>query len=437
MKQVIAAGAGHGALTAAVYLAKAGYDVTVYEKNRREDMGHDWEDRFTFSLLEEITGRALSETPDDTWRFRGDCAFVSPAKRKKVVVHYEQDKRQKIMKRKALVSMLLNAAEEAGAKLVFGTEVLGPITEGDKVTGIKTDKGDFTADFVIDGCGVFSPVRKGLPDSFGIEKEPKRGDLFYAKRAYFERDLSAPLPAVPFEVYMYHEGEQGLSWICTNADSVDILIGRIDPFGEEKWDEKVDTFRKEHPWFGSKIVSGGQYGIIPVRRPLTLMIANGYAATGDAAFTTLPMNGMGIDLSLNAGRLLAETVIKSGGDFSKEALWIYNRDFHALYGGTAAKNEGLKNAILSLPSEGVDFLFESGVIAASDLAGAGTNMTFGVLMGKLVNGMKNPPYFFKLIKGLINGAGASKLYKNAPVNYDIQKIKEWSEKISAKDIRIL
>ena len=36
MKKIIVAGAGHGGLTAAYNLAKNGFDVTVYEKNKRE-----------------------------------------------------------------------------------------------------------------------------------------------------------------------------------------------------------------------------------------------------------------------------------------------------------------------------------------------------------------------------------------------------------------
>ncbi|MCR5041882.1 MAG: NAD(P)-binding protein, partial [Clostridia bacterium] len=42
MEKIIVAGAGHGGLVAAAHFAKAGYDVTVYEKNAREDLGYDW-----------------------------------------------------------------------------------------------------------------------------------------------------------------------------------------------------------------------------------------------------------------------------------------------------------------------------------------------------------------------------------------------------------
>ena len=168
------------------------------------------------------------------------------------------------------------------------------------------------------------------------------------------------------------------------------------------------------------------------------MVANGYAAVGDSAFMTTPMNGMGIDLSIQAGELLAYTVINSKTqNFAVDELWAYNREFHRLYGGDTAKNEGLKNALLSLPAEGVDFLFDNAVIQSSDLAGAGRNTNLKALLGKFVRGMKNPPYFFAIIKGLIKGAKAAKTYKRAPKVYNLKDVAAWQSKVESYTVKIL
>ena len=45
-KRIIVAGGGHGGIAAAKLLAEQGFDVTVYEKNERENMGYDWTDIF-------------------------------------------------------------------------------------------------------------------------------------------------------------------------------------------------------------------------------------------------------------------------------------------------------------------------------------------------------------------------------------------------------
>ena len=436
MDKILVAGAGHGGLVAAAKLAKQGFDVTVIEKEAREALGHDWEDRFTFSLLNDLLGIQESVFPAGSWRVRGDCAFISPAKRKRVEIFYDAAQAQRVMWRKPLIGMLLAAAEAAGVKFQFQTAVLGPLTQGERVTGLRTEAGDLPAALVIDAAGVFSPVRMGLPAACEIEREPQRGDLFYAWRGYFNKteDVS---PRCPFEVSLYHEGEQGLSWCCTNPDAVDLLIGRIDPLTEEKVLEQIGNYKNDHPWIGDRLLHGGRFGRIPVRRPLTLLVADGYAAVGDSAFMTTPMNGMGIDLSMRAGALLAETVAANAGQpMTADVLWRYNRRYHIECGAEASKNAGLKNALLSLPAAGVDFLFEQSVIQAADLAGAGKNMRLGALLGKFVRGMKNPPWFFAILRGLIKGGKAAGCYAAPPERFDRAAIRAWDAKIRACDLKI-
>ena len=434
MTKIIVAGAGHGGLIAAARLAKAGFEVEILERKQKEELGYDWEDRFTFDVLLDATENTV--LPDGSWRYRGDCEFVSPSKRTEVKIKYNDETRQKVMWRKPLIEMLVAYAEKNGVVFRFGTEIIAPIIKAERVVGIKTSEGERYCDLVIDAAGVSSALRTNLPDSFGIEKEVRRGDVFYAYRAYFDLKYNEKRE-FPFEVYLYHEREQGLSWFLTNDEDADILIGRIDPLTDKKVAEQLSLFRKNHPWCGENVLHGGNYGIIPVRRPLAVMVADGYAAVGDSAFMTTPMNGMGIDLSLNAGLILAKTVIEDETkEYKKETLWNYNRDFHKLFGGDTAKNEGLKNALLSLPPEGVDFLFDNAVIQSADLAGAGRNTNLKALLGKFIRGMKNPKYFFAIIKGLIKGAKASKTYKRAPEKFDRKKIELWQNKIKSYSIKI-
>ena len=430
MKKILIAGAGHGGLVAAAKLASAGYDVTVIEKGPAGSPGHDWEDRFSFPDFCAAADIPVEDFPEGSYRDRGDCVFISPAKRKRIEITFPEDSRQYVMWRKPLIGLLIRKAEEAGAKFLYDTMVFGPLCENTRVLGLLTSRGRMYADLVIDAAGALSPVRTNLPPQCGIERFPESGDLFYAWRAYFDR-TDDTAPEYPFEVSLYHEGEPGLSWFCSNPDSCDILLGRVEPLNDAKVAELIDGYRADHPWCGTKILHGGDYAVIPVRRPLTLMVADGYAAVGDSAFMTLPMNGMGINLSVGAGRILADTVLAAGdAPLTKEVLWRYNRDYHITLGADAAKNAGLKSALLDMPSKGVDFLFESGVIAASDLAGGGRNTDIRSLLNKLKNGMRQPPYFLAVLKGLIRGAAASNAYAAPPEEFDRDKVREWSRKIS-------
>ncbi len=432
--RIVVAGAGHGGLLAAGLLARTGHDVTVLEKKQPDALGHDWEDRFTLSLLENYLGIAVSDLPEGSVRVRGDCVFVSPFRAGRVEVRYPEERAQRVMWRKSLIELLLNFARDNGADLHFGVSVTSPLTESGRVSGVMTDAGVFPADLVVDACGVFSPLRRNLPATFGVERDVRRGDLFYAYRAYFDRRPTET--DLPFEVYLCHNGEQGLSWYCANPDSADILIGRIDPLSPQKVEAEIAAFRAEHPEAGESLLHGGQYGFIPVRRPLTKMIADGYAAVGDSAFMTTPMNGMGIDLSLHAGKLLADTVASCTGPVSAEVLWQYNRMFHTLYGGDAAKNEGLKNALLTLPGEGVEFLFTSGVIQSSDLDGGGENMDVQTMLQKLSAGVGQPAWFGAVLRGVLRGAQVRALYRSAPKTYDPSAVRIWSRRIESLDIRL-
>ena len=75
-KKIIVAGGGHGGIAAGMLLAKKGFDVTVYEKNSRENMGHDWTDIFD---KKGFTAIGL-ELPDKSlWKLKHDMTFYGPA----------------------------------------------------------------------------------------------------------------------------------------------------------------------------------------------------------------------------------------------------------------------------------------------------------------------------------------------------------------------
>jgi len=454
--KIVVVGLGVGGLVAATRLMDDSYnngldcDVTILERRSQSDVVHDWHDRFDFQSLRSALGIDVMHGGDGSIEDRADSAFVSPSKRTSIKVHYSAANRPKVIWRPYLHKVMVDNAVAKGVRIVYDTEVLRPAYQEvqavdshvQRMCGVfAASKGGavekfYEADLVIDASGALSALRRSLPPDWGIEALPRPGDMFYAYRAYHRIVGSVPDLQAPFEVYLIHEGEQGLSWLSTTAKAVDVLIGRIYPIDDSKVAEQLDIFKQSHPWLDMARLDGkkAEYALIPVRRPLAKMVGYGYAAVGDSAFMTLPMNGMGIDLSIKAGVLLSDYIAKAGVGI--DALWAYNRAYLQQGGALAAKNEGLKNALLNLPKEGVDFLFDNAVIESADLAGGGKNTSLVSLCKKLLRGLRRPRYFFAVIRGLIRGGRNMRLLSAPPKRFEPVAIAKWAAKIDKNVVRV-
>ena len=71
-KNIIIAGGGHGGIVAGALLAKNGFNVTVYEKNSRENMGYDWTDIFAPDSLKDI---GLDLPDESLFEYKTDMTF--------------------------------------------------------------------------------------------------------------------------------------------------------------------------------------------------------------------------------------------------------------------------------------------------------------------------------------------------------------------------
>ena len=324
--------------------------------------------------------------------------------------------------------MLLDNAEEKGVHFVFNTEILAPITDGLRVVGFKTFDGDVFGDLVIDAAGINSPIRRGLPVCCNVDRDYDYGECFYAYRAYFDK-LPAKEPDVPYEVFLKPYGDKGISWVITGKDEVDVLIGKMLPLSKAQLEEELEKMREFSPQIGRKVLHGGVIGQIPVRRPLSVMVCDGYAAIGDSAYMTLPMTGSGICASMRAGKILAETILgDKEGEFSAKTLWNYNRKYILHFGLNFAAIDILKNIIICMDAKGLNFLFDKEIISESDLSfgkGQGGNMSFADIASRAAKGIGNLPVLFRTAGALSKGDAAKKVYKEIPKEYDEAAVLKW------------
>ena len=368
--KIIVAGGGHGGIAAAALLASNGFDVTVYEQKKREDMGYDWTDIFAPGALERV---GLGMPDSDKFEYKKNMTFFGPGANTPLRQNVAENDLEIKMERRDIYDMLISHAEKKGVHFVYDCTVLSPIMSGSRVIGIRTEKGDFYAPMVIDACGVDSPVRRRLPASCGIEKGAGKFGKFIVYRAFF--DKVDDIEDDPYRVYFFPSGKPGIGWVATGEDTTDMLIGCFDELSQADIDNVSADLRMKNPQMGKKLLRGGQLVKIPVRHPLAVMVADGYAAIGDSAFMTVPVIGSGIANSLKAARMLADTIVEDEDRvYSCETLWKYQKRYYKALGASLAPLACVKLLLTKLTSEQLDYLIDNRVLTAEDLT-IGANST--------------------------------------------------------------
>ena len=367
MKKIVVAGAGHGGLVAAIHLAKAGYDVTLYEKSARADKGYDWLDtvqRATFARAD------LGETPEGLLKPFYNMRYFAP-NMETSIAGSGANPGLAFLERRELYAHLFKLAEEAGVKLCFNTPVAEALGEDAAVYGVRLENGEeVKADLVIDAAGVDSPVRRTLPGGCWIQKDIPAEDRIYIYRAYFNKTDPA-LTDPPYNVYFYHCGKPGMDWMITEETQADILIGGFGGLTEENIAESLADFRARYPYVGETVERGGG-GIvsIPLRKTLPLLVADGYAVIGDAACMTEPLSGSGITLSMTAGNYLAKTVIEAGGKTDAATLWKYQFMYFKGCGNGYIMTDIARRILGSIDTNDVDALMLKNILTMKEIEGS-------------------------------------------------------------------
>lgn len=430
-KKIIVAGAGHGGLVAAAKLAEADFSVCVYELQSQKQLGYDWTDCIPMSVVREA---GLTEDPADSdfAQMKRMGYYISSSTTPLYQSEESAQRNTEIIERKVLLKALVKRARDCGATVKFGVRIDAPIIKDDRVVGIETNKGEFFADLIIDAAGVDSPLRSQLPEEFGIANSYEYGEVLYAYRGIFNKTEKYPETVVPYEVFVYHLGVQGLSWCITDEESVDMLIGCFEPMSEEYIEQQLQSFRIRRPQLGKTLLRGGTVNKIPTRRPLAQFVCNGYAAIGDSAFMTEPLTGSGIALSLKAGVILADAVLADEEQlFTAETLWRYNREYILNLSGSCVSMDLLKNTMLNMSPDELDFLLEKRVITEDDMVNAGATTTVGDMLSKVKRGFRQLPSIIKLGGAISKGDYAKKIYSLIPENYDKDSVEAWKEQVES------
>lgn len=434
MKKILVAGAGHGGLTAAYNLAKQGFEVTVFEKSERESLGHDWHDFLNYDAFD----KSGLERPYNILIPRVPSGFENPSATVKLILPKDSEDDGFMVDRKKLLAYLIDKAESVGVNFVFSCEVKGALLDGTKVCGLKLykDGKDYeeTGDMVIDACGMNSPVRKSLPPCFGIKQHFSSKETFHVYRVYLE-NLTGEISEPQYLISLFHGGKPGIDWMLTEEKYVDILVGKFGSAGEltdAEINDAIEAYREKYPFIGTKVIRGGTCGKIPLSKMTPLLVADGYALVGDSAGMTIPLNGSGMVLSMNAGKILADKI--SGCEnkpFSIENLWNYQYEYFQTLGKSLVMINTLKDFFTFCDKKDVDYILEKRILTEELLDfHKGINITPKHILHVLSVGLPliglSPP----LVETLKSIPSIDSVASSMPEEYDKKAVEDWVAKYS-------
>ncbi len=436
MKTILVAGAGHGGLSAAINLARKGYDVTVIEKQKREEMGYNWEDAIELSAFD----FAEIARPDESIYIKSHhMAYMSPNGQHVLKMPYDKGIGRRVhMERKGLIAHMLSEAEKAGVKLIFETEILAPVIERNAVKGMKIRSGEgevvLESDLLIDAAGLNSPIRTQLPASFGIVRQFEDRNIFNAYRVYFD-NTDGTVTDPPYNVTFFHMNKPGISWTITDEKFVDIIVGKFQMKGKLTMDEvnaSIDDFRSRYPYIGQKILRGGErIESIPISRMISKIVHNGYAAVGDSAGMTIPLSGSGLVLSIMAGKYLADCVLSIGnGEYTEKSLWAYEYNYFQEQGKNYLMLDAFKNFFTYVEAKDIDYILKKKILTEQQFSvadGEPLVLPLKQIIHIVLNGMPVIKIFPHLIGALAVVPALPVVMKLMPKEYDEKKFKKWEK----------
>lgn len=434
-RNIIVAGGGHGGIAVASILSRNGFDVTVYEKNSRENMGYDWTDIFDPKAL----AKAGIPMPEEgLFEYKENMTFYSPNEKISIRQRVPEDKLEIKMERRDIYNLLINEAEKNGVKFVYNCDIHKSIIKDNRVVGISTSMGEFYGDLIIDACGCESPVRRSLPTEFGIEKQPGNNEKFYVYRAFYNK-ASEKIVEDKYKVCLLPEGKLGIGWVATEDEYTDLLIGRFESFDLNEVERTAAYYRSRNESLGTDVVRGGQFVEIPVRQASSVMIANGYAAIGDSAFMTVPIIGSGIANSLRAAPILAKAIMDDRTEsYTADVLWQYQYNFYKKWGAGLAPLAAVKLLLTRITPEQLDYIFEKGILTWRDMTITANSTSIADFIHPSLDMPKRGFLIIKdkdLLKKMLRvGSDIGKVITTCatmPKAYNKSRVIEWAKKYDA------
>lgn len=306
-RDLVIIGGGPAGAAAAIVAARAGLQVTVFEK------GQHGRDKVCGDGLTPRAVAALEELKIDlSPAHRIDGLRMIAGKKVRELAWPTTDRfpnHGAVWPRSRFDTHLIDVATEAGAEVRFGAEAM-PVLEGDRVVGASVDGHTCRAPLTILAAGAQGAAAKVL----GAERDPDE-PFGLAIRAYAPstRHADRHLEACLSLRDEHGTPVPGYGWMFPAGDgTVNIGVGALSTmkgFKRLNLNTLLDQYASivREPW------GLGEYADRPRawRLPMSCVRRHGpgWVAVGDAAGFVNPMNGEGIDYGLESGMLAVEQLL--------------------------------------------------------------------------------------------------------------------------------
>lgn len=306
-RDIVVIGGGPAGAAAAMRAARAGVTVTVFEKGPRG------RDKVCGDGLTPRAVAALEELKidlDGVHRIDGLRMIAGKTRRE---LQWPGTGRfppyGAVWTRRELDRHLIEAAESAGAEIVFETEAM-PVLDSGRVVGVTAGGRTIDADLVVVAAGAPGAVARML----GAERDPDE-PYGLAIRTYVESPRHADRLLEASLAMRAPDGTPipGYGWMFPVGDgTVNLGVGALSTmkgFKKLNLNKLVDLYRDHvrDEW------GVGEYLERPRawRLPMSAQKRSGpgWVAIGDAAGLINPMNGEGIDYGLESGMLAADLFV--------------------------------------------------------------------------------------------------------------------------------
>lgn len=431
MSKIAVIGLGQGGAVAALKLAEQGHDVDVFETERKGEVGYDWYDDIRFDVFSLCS---LPSPAESIYTQKSEWLFVSPDEKNSLKVPPTKPMEEVSVSRRGLSAYFDELLTAAGVRIYYGLRVQALVIREEKVVGVTVGGEEYVYDLVIDASGLNSPFRAQVPAKFGVQAKPDKNDIMKGYRAFYRRRAGSPTPTPESTLYIKHLDGVGISWCNLNdRDEVDVLIGRIGGLTADEKDEALSALLAKNAIMTTEEIRPARFVDIGVRRPLSVMVADGYAAVGDSAFMTMPIMGSGIESAMKAGVWLADAV-KGKTDYSAKELWGYQLKFMEEFGADYTFIDIIKRWALNINPAMINWLFGCGAVTNEDMALLSTDSENPVKLGagdilkKACIILKKPSLVCQAIRWLLKALHGKKVASRIPKKYKRSAVVKWANK---------